>query len=93
MFTPNVNRDDFASLCICAARYCQGRQTYMPSIVIRVVLDNLDKFSDKDLGVLISDCEYQAHMRSYGDPNIDKPMWVAYENKLKEERERRHADC
>jgi hypothetical protein len=28
-----LDQENFGTLAICAIRYCQGRQTYMPSLV------------------------------------------------------------
>lgn len=87
----NINEDDFGSVCIFAVRYCQGRRTYAPSIILQAVLSNLDKFSDKTIGVLINDYEYEKRMSRYalGDPQIDAPMWETYAKRLREERARR----
>ena len=61
----------------------------MPSIITPVVLNNLDKLSDCDLSILITDCDHQRKYESYGDPKIDKPLWLSYEDKLIAERNRR----
>ncbi len=84
-----LSKNDFGSLCIYALRYCNGRQTYAPGAVISIVTSNLKEITDRDLGVMISDCEYQRYMDRYGDSKIDKPMWVAFESRLKKEREDR----
>lgn len=85
----NLSIDDFGSVCIYALRYCQGRQTYAPEHIVKIVTENLKEFSDKDIAVMISDCEFQRRMDRYGDPKTDKPIWVAFEKRLKEEREAR----
>ena len=84
-----VSSDDFATLCICAIRYCHGRQTYMPSLVQGIVGEHLHEFSDRDLEVMISDCDYQERFNLYGDEIIDKPSWLAWKDRLLKERERR----
>ena len=33
--------EDFATLAICAIRYCHGRQTYMPGLVQRIIRPHL----------------------------------------------------
>ena len=84
-----ISQDDFGTLCICAIRYCHGRQTYMPSLVQGIIRPHLSEFSDKDIGVMIDDCDYQKRMHLYGDERIDKPGWIEWELKLKEEHVRR----
>lgn len=85
----SIDNEDFGTLCICAIRYCQGRQTYMPSHVQWIVSQFLEKLTDKDLTVMIDDCKHQKNMELYGDPVIDKPGWIRWEEALKKERERR----
>ena len=85
----NITQDDFGTLCICAIRYCQGRQTYMPSLVREIVAPHLPDLSDKDLDVLIEDCEYQKRMELYGDPFIDMPGWIRWKELLMVEKKRR----
>ena len=84
-----LSQKDFSTLAICAIRYCHGRQTYMPDTVRRIIRPNLDRISDKDLGVMIEDCEFQRQTEMYGDERIDKPAWLKWNDELKEEKERR----
>ena len=81
--------DDFGTLAICAIRYCHGRQTYMPDLVRSIVRPHLKELSDRDLGVMIDDCDYQEHMHLYGDERIDKPGWIKWREELIAERKRR----
>lgn len=84
-----INQEDFGALCVCAVRYCQGRQTYMPSLVRGIVREHLGELSDKDLDVMINDCEFQERMDLYGDERIDKPGWLVWKEELLAEREKR----
>ena len=84
-----ISKDDFGTLCICAIRYCHGRQTYMPELVQRIVGEHLSELTDKDIDVMLDDCDYQRRFDLYGDPSIDKPDWLRWERRLKEEDERR----
>ena len=86
----STSQEDFGTLAICAIRYCQGRQTYMPSLVQRIVKAHLKEVSNKDLSVMIDDCEFQERMNLYGDEHIDKPDWLAWKQLLLAERERRN---
>jgi hypothetical protein len=84
-----VDPEDFGTLCICAIRYCFGRQTYMPGMVQDIVLSHLEELSDRDIRVLLEDGEFQCRMDLYGDPTIDKPGWLKFLEKVREEAKRR----
>lgn len=85
----NITQDDFGTLAICAIRYCHGRKTYMPSLVRNIVAQHLPEISDKDLGVMINDCEFQEQMQLWGDDRIDKPGWIRWKELLLAEKKRR----
>lgn len=87
--TINISQDDLGTLCICAIRYCQGRQTYMPSLVQGICRAHFSDFSDKDIGVMLDDCDFQERMNLYGDERIDKPNWMKWEADLLKEKSRR----
>lgn len=84
-----ISQEDFGTLCICAIRYCHGRQTYMPSLVRGIVRPHLAEFSDKDINVMIDDCGFQERMNLYGDERIDKPDWIKWKEDLLKERGKR----
>ena len=84
-----LSEEDFATLAICAIRYCQGRQTYMPDLVRRIVRPHLSEIADRDIKVMLDDCDYQETFKLYGDERIDKPGWLKWRQELTEERERR----
>jgi hypothetical protein len=85
---PFKEQDDFGTLCICSLRYCMGRQTYMPSLVRDIIRPLLPKLSDKDLAVMLQDCDFQRKYEMYGDPMIDKPGWETWEQELLVEKEK-----
>lgn len=85
----NITQKDFGTLAICAIRYCQGRQTYMPDLVRSIIAPHLSDISDKDLGVMIEDCKFQARNELYGDPWIDMPGWIRWRELLLAEKQRR----
>ena len=58
-----IDNEDFGALAVCAIRYCQGRRTYMPELVRGIIRGHIDEVSDKDLQVMINDCEYQYALR------------------------------
>ena len=85
----NITPTDFGTLAICAIRYCHGRQTYMPSLVQEIVGRHLTEISDKDLQVMIDDCDFQEKFKLYGDERIDKPGWLRWKDTLLAEKQRR----
>lgn len=84
-----ASQEEYGTLAICAIRYCHGRQTYMPSLVMGILEPHLSELTDKDLAVMIEDCDFQERMRLYGDEHIDKPGWIAWKNRLLKEKRRR----
>ena len=84
-----IDQDDLGVLCVCAIRYCHGRETYMPGLVQTIVRKHLSELSNRDVSVMLRDCEFQREMKLWGDERIDKPGWIKWEETLKEEAERR----
>lgn len=84
-----IGADDFGALCICALRYCHGRQTYMPSLIRDIIRTHLNELSNRDLAAMINDCRFQRDMDLYGDNRIDKPGWLMWEEELTSEMDRR----
>ncbi|MBP3772444.1 MAG: hypothetical protein J6I53_07125 [Treponema sp.] len=84
-----INKHDFGTLAICAIRYCQGRQSYMPSLVQGIIKSHIDMVDDKDLHVMIEDCKFQERCDLYGDKMIDKPGWLRWKEFLLEEQKKR----
>ena len=84
----DIEQTDFATLCICALRYCHGRRTYMPSLVQKIVGNHLKEMTERDIDVLIDDCNFQRTMNLYGD-ECDKVDWLKWEERVKAEKERR----
>ena len=82
----NIDNEDFGIVAVCAIRYCQGRETYMPDLVRRIVRGHIAEVTDKDLQVMINDCECQS---AFGNENIDKPKWIEWKDFLINEQERR----
>ena len=84
----NLGNEDFGTLAICAIRYCHGRQTYMPEMVRDIIKGHMAEVTDKDLQVMINDCEYQARWDDYGS-DYDKQGWLEWKDFLINEQERR----
>lgn len=86
----DIKQEDFGTLCICALRYCFDRQTYMPELVREIVRDHIGELSDKDIGVMRNDCDFQESLRLYGDEWIDKPGWLGWKKEISAEWVRRN---
>ena len=82
---PDQN-NDFGAVLICAVRYCIGRQTYMPELVINFTTPLLSKLDDKTLYVMARDI---AEADNLGDAEIDAPMWAEFLAEIEKERKRR----
>lgn len=78
--------NDFGAVLICAVRYCIGRQTYMPELVINFTRPLLSKLDDKTLYVMARDI---AEADNLGNAEIDTPMWAAFLGEIEKERKRR----
>ena len=50
-----VNQSDLGTLMVCALRYCVGRATYMPSLVMDITKKHWDFLSEKDKQVIARD--------------------------------------
>ena len=86
ILTATPINEDFGAVLNCAVRYCIGRQTYMPGLVIGYVTPLLPSLDDRTLRVFerdLSDAKY------FGDEQIDKPMWMAFYRSVVEEMDRR----
>ncbi len=84
-----IEPDDFGTLCICAIRYCQGRETYMPDLVRSIIRPFIKDLTDRDIRVMVQDCEFQERFDLFGNENIDKPGWIQWRKELEEEKQRR----
>ena len=84
-----IDQESLGTLCVCAIRYCQGRMTYMPRLVREIVTKYLTELSDRDISVMLQDCDFQRDMKLWGDERIDKPGWIKWKEILKEEELRR----
>lgn len=80
-----IDNEDFGTLAVCAVRYCRGRQTYMPRLVRGIVKGHLSDISDKDLHVLINDCDYTLKWEDAADPR----GWAEWKELLLAEQHRR----
>lgn len=85
----NIDSEDFGTLAVCAIRYCHGRETYMPALVRGIIKSHLSEISDKDLQVMLNDCDFQERFNLYGSETYDKPGWLEWKDILLNEQARR----
>ena len=85
----NPDNSDFGAVVNCAIRYCLGRQTYMPNLVVDFVSPLLSYIDNRTLNCLERDIKEAVNTVDYGDEQIDKPMWLRFYNDILEEQERR----
>ena len=83
------NEDDCGAVCLCAVRYCIGRQTYMPGLVMDFIRPLLPKLDSKTLFVMERDI---AKADDLGNADIDEPMWVEFLGEIRNEQKRRKSD-
>ena len=70
--------DFFGAVINCAIRYCLGRQSYTPSLVIDEVRKVLPLLNDKTIGCMERDIREADKFSGYGDEKIDKPEWLKF---------------
>lgn len=75
--------DDFGALVNCAIRYCMGRQTYMPSLVIAFVSPLVPELTDKTLWCIHEDLLRPDIYGGLGDERIDAPSWLKFHELVK----------
>lgn len=71
----NLGDDNFGAVLNCAVRYCIGRQSYMPGLVIDFITPLLPYVSRRTLWCFkrdLSDAIY------FGDEAIDEPIWMRF---------------
>lgn len=79
--------DDLGSVLICAVRYCIGRQTYMPKVVMDFTVPLLPILNDTTILCMMRDIR---DATNYGDPDIDQPDWMNFSEKINQEIGRRY---
>lgn len=80
--------DDFGAVLNCAVRYCLGRQTYMPHIVMEYITPLLGVLNDQTLRCFERDLD-EKHCPNYGDDYIDKPRWMKFLSDVRAEIQKR----
>lgn len=73
---------DFGAVITCAIRYCLGRETYMPHLVMDYVRPLLPELDNRTLAVMVNDIEGAP---SLGHSNIDEPAWNKFLGEIQAE--------
>lgn len=92
--------EDLQLMLIAAIRYAVGRESYMPSTVIRYLTPLLSDLSNKTLTIIDRDIQWNYELDErlkndgsrhgiFGDNQIDKPAWMRFWQDVKDEMERR----
>ncbi len=75
---PMESDPDTGAIALCALRYCQGRRTYMPSLVVDWTKRHWESLSLKDRGVILKDLEeFLNSGRDLGD-ECDRETWNGF---------------
>ena len=80
--------DEFGAVLNCAVRYCIGRRTYMPKLVMDVIRPLLPALTDKTLWCFERDIEGEDN---YG-ADYDEEEWMRFLSEVKAEIARRDAN-
>ena len=85
----DIKDKDFGALLICAVRYCLGRQTYMPGLIIGYITPLLQRISDNTLRCMETDLSQPDLYGGFGDKKIDEPIWIKFRCDIQEEIQKR----
>ena len=85
----DIKDEDFGAVLICAVRYCLGRQTYMPGLIIGYVTPLLPHISDNTLRCMETDLSKPDLYGGFGHEKIDEPIWIKFRCNVQEEIQRR----
>lgn len=80
-----ANDDEFGSVLICAVRYCLGRATYMPHLVMDFITPFIPYLENRTLYVMIRDIQ-ESHSLGM---ECDRQAWMSFLQKLHQERQKR----
>jgi hypothetical protein len=85
----DLTDDDFGAILNSAIRYCFGRQTYMPSLVIDFITPLLPYLNTKTIRVFNQDLTENYYDRDvwkpFGDVHIDEPTWMKFKADVENE--------
>lgn len=81
--------DEFGAVLNCAVRYCIGRRTYMPKLVMDVIRPLLPALTDKTLWCF----EWNIECADDYGADYDEEGWMRFLSEVKAEIARRDADA
>lgn len=61
----------------------------MPGLVREIIRPHITELADRDITVMLNDCDFQERTGLYGHETIDKSGWILWRRLLEEERDRR----
>lgn len=73
--TPQIQ--ELGTLTICALRYCFGRMSYMPSLIVDATKANWELLSQSDKVIILKDIE-QTILEGRLGMDCDKQMWLFF---------------
>lgn len=73
--TPQIQ--ELGTLMICALRYCFGRMSYMPSLVVDATKANWELLPQSDRVTILKDIE-QTILEGRLGMDCDKQMWLSF---------------
>lgn len=84
-----ITSDNLKTLFLCSVRYCLGRQTYMPSLVMSIIRTHNNVLSAQDCEQLVR--EIHEHNRLFGNigADFDTRGWLQFADWLLEEAKKR----
>lgn len=83
-FKPRVSLTLPEEMLYYAMRYALGRRTYAVGEIADQIIANVGILSDKFKRYAIRDITEAEKKEGLGDPNIDRPVWLAVCRKLEE---------
>ena len=94
LFIPKDEIDDFGAILNCAVRYCIGRESYMPNLVMKYIMKHPHILTPKSVGCMIHDLEHvkeqpqteweKAHNRTAFGLDYQQDLWMQFLSWLKE---------
>ena len=85
----DIKDEDFGAILICAVRYCLGRHTYMPGLIIGYITPLLPHISDNTLRCMETDLCQPDLYGGFGEARINEPIWIKFRCDIQEEIQRR----
>lgn len=52
----DLKKDEFGTLAVCAVRYAIGRMTYMPDLVMHILIPRIPEMKTNDLIPIVNAC-------------------------------------